>query len=101
LKAEAIVMLSAWEFDSDIAPCIAARAALEDRRAPDLEVLLVSDCADHVVVHVLEGEIRDERSIVLLGSRGLHRILATHESLPRATDGERRLRVMLAPLRYA
>jgi hypothetical protein len=101
LNAEAIALFSAWEFDSDIAPGIAARAALEDRRAPDLEVLLLSESAHHVLVHVLEGEIRDERSMVLLGSRGLHRIVATQESLPRAPDGERRLRVMLAPLRHA
>jgi hypothetical protein len=101
LNAEAIVLLSAWEFDADIDPRSAARAALEDRRAPDLEVLLVSDGADHVVVHVLEGEIRDERSMVLLGRRGLHRILAMEESPPRARDGERRVRIVLAPLRYA
>jgi hypothetical protein len=101
VTTEGIILLSAWEFDADIDPRIAARAALEDRHTPDLEVLLVSDGADHVVVHVLEGEIRDERSMILLGSRGLHRILATEESPPRAPDGERRLRIVLAPLRYA
>jgi hypothetical protein len=91
VNAEAVTLLSAWVFDRDVDPHVAARAARDDREAPDLEVALASTRADVLVLHLLEGELPKAESVLFVEGRGVYEIVYTDERPALGAAGEPRV----------
>jgi hypothetical protein len=98
VKTDLVSILSAWEFDRDVEASVADQVVREHADAPDLEVLHLSTAGDRLTVQVVEGAVRDPRSLLFLEARGLHEILRLEAWPPLAPGGEARVLVTLRRL---
>jgi hypothetical protein len=72
-------VIGLWEFDRDVDVAVAARVAIEQLEAPDLEALLISTEGDVITLRVLEGTISDPESVLYVARRGLYAIARAEE----------------------
>ena len=79
-------VISVWEFDRDVDLGLAARVAIEQLHAPDLEAVLVSTHGDVITLQVLEGTVSDPESVLYVARRGLYEIARAEECL--SADGD-------------
>jgi hypothetical protein len=87
--------VSVWEFDRDVDLRVAARVALEQLDAPDLEAVLLSTRGDVITLEVLEGAVTDPESVLYVARRGLYEVARMEQWRPLAHGDEPRVRLTL------